>query len=124
MLSVWFLGKRTMRCRSQDPKRDPAFNLANPDPPIEVATYDDAILGKRGVSGDRGDGQRAPGAADLGEWVGIAAELLVVGQGPGARVIGDDAVRIAVDVDGDPAGADRLAEHDEVAAGIFLRPED
>ena len=215
-----------MRCRSQDPKRDPASILADREPPIEVATYDDArlgiagalsigeelevlraerdgvvigdgalmgdaadvveiegrregsvggprlgggarkarivaweeglqdgigllqstrpreteltdkpilegapepldaTLGLRGVSGDPRDAQLAQGAADLGEWARVAAELLVDGEGPGAGVIGDDAVPIAVEGDGDPAGADRLAEHDEVAGGIFLRPED
>ena len=51
MLSVGFLGRRRERCRSQDPKRDPASILADREPPIEEATHDDARLGIAGALG-------------------------------------------------------------------------
>lgn len=84
----------------------------------------DAALRLRGVSGDPLDAQLAQGAANLGGRSGVATELLVEGEGPGAGLIGNDAVPIAIEGDGNPMGADQRPEHDEVAMGIFLRPED
>ncbi len=76
------------------------------------------------MGGDPVDAQLMQGAADLGQWARVAPELLVEREGPGAGLIGDDAVPIAIEGDGDPAGADQLTQHHEVAGGLFLRPED
>ena len=51
MLSVGFLGRRRERCRSQDPKRDPASLVADREPAVEVAAHDDARLRIAGALG-------------------------------------------------------------------------
>lgn len=84
----------------------------------------DATFSLRGVGGDPGDAQRTQSAADLGGWSGLPAELFVDSERPVVRFIGDDAVPIAVEGDGDAASPDRLPEHDEVAIGLFVEPED
>jgi len=83
----------------------------------------DAALRLGGMGGDPVDAQLMQGAADLGQRAGVAAELLVEREGPGAGVIGDDAMPIAVQRDGDAVGADQLTQHHEVARGLFLRPK-
>ena len=42
----------------------------------------------------------------------------------GARISVEDAMPIRVDGDGDPVGADHLAEEEEIAVGIFLEAKD
>src|SRR2546428_14072155 len=84
MLSVGFLGRRRMKCRSQDPKRDPASILADREPPIEVATYDDARLGIAGALsiGEELEGLRAErdgGVIGEGGLLGGAADVVGVG---------------------------------------------
>jgi hypothetical protein len=76
------------------------------------------------VGGDPGDAQLTKGAADLGERSGLSSELFVDSERPVVRFIGDDAVPITVEGDGDAASPDRFSEHDEVAMGLFLEPED
>ena len=84
---------------------------------------DTFIRGLGRVRGDPGDAQLSQGPADLGRRAGVASKLLLDGQRPWPRLIGDEAEAIAVDGAGDAPRPDDLPKHDEVAVGIFLQAE-
>ncbi len=83
----------------------------------------DPAFGLGGGRGDPADAHLAEGAADVGERALVAAQLQIEGQ----RLAGialEDAVAIGVEGDRTAGVTEQLAQHPQIAVGVFLLAEE